>query len=113
MAQEPSNQDDFEESLVHEVIEENPPEEPGVRSEWGDHAGWHRKEYVHLRRAGDRRRNDVNDAKPYVINLVEKSIASEIIPQHNLTAWLLSGSIFVMFLLVRIRSILRRKTRKH
>lgn len=109
MAQEPSNQDDLEETLVREVIKEIPPEVQGVRPEWGDHAGWHRKEYIHLRGADNWQRNDVNDAKPNVINLAEKSIPSEM-RKHNLTAWLLSGSMFVMIFL-RIRSI-RHKTRK-
>ena len=52
MADPSQHQEDFEESLVHEVIEENPPQEQGIRAEWKDHVGWHQKEYVHLRGAG-------------------------------------------------------------
>ncbi len=32
--------------LVREVIEENPPEEQGIRPEWAEHVGWHRKENI-------------------------------------------------------------------
>ena len=32
--------------LVREVIEENPPEEQGIRPEWINHEGWHRKENI-------------------------------------------------------------------
>lgn len=37
------------ESLVQQVLAENPPEERGVRDEWNGHVGWHRKENVQLR----------------------------------------------------------------
>jgi|EP00970_Alexandrium_tamarense_P008678 hypothetical protein len=47
-AHEPSA-DDFEESIVRAVIEENPPEEQGLREEWNEHIGWHQKENVRLR----------------------------------------------------------------
>jgi hypothetical protein len=53
-------QDDFEETLVHEVIQENPVEEQGIRPEWQARAGWHRKEYVHLRGADPKQQNDNN-----------------------------------------------------
>lgn len=32
--------------LVQQVLEENPPEERGVRSEWEEHVGWHVKENI-------------------------------------------------------------------
>eukprot|EP00984_Skeletonema_dohrnii_P026525 scaffold15880_cov113-Skeletonema_dohrnii-CCMP3373.AAC.9 len=32
--------------IVREVIEENPPEEQGIRPEWQNHVGWHRKENI-------------------------------------------------------------------
>jgi hypothetical protein len=57
-----SKQDDFEESLVHAVISENPPQEQGIRSEWEEHIGWNRKEYVHLRGAGSQEGSNMNDA---------------------------------------------------
>ena len=36
-------------ALVQQVIEENPPEDVGVREEWAAHVGWHRREDVALR----------------------------------------------------------------
>ena len=40
--------------LVREVIEENPTEEQGIRPEWIQHVGWHRKEKIfNLRGRGD------------------------------------------------------------
>lgn len=36
--------DDGIDELVREVILENPPEERGVRPEWKEQVGWHRKE---------------------------------------------------------------------
>ena len=38
--------------LVREVIEENPPEEQGIRSEWQEHVGWGRKEDIYNLRGG-------------------------------------------------------------
>lgn len=32
--------------LVREVIKENPLEEQGIRPEWQNHVGWHRKENI-------------------------------------------------------------------
>ena len=39
--------DDFEELLVHAVVEENPPTEQGLRNEWERQTGWHRKEDIY------------------------------------------------------------------
>jgi hypothetical protein len=39
-----------EEALVREVIAENPEEERGVRDEWAQQVGWHRKENIFLGR---------------------------------------------------------------
>jgi len=46
--------DDDEEQLVRQVLAENPVEERGVRDEWQQQVGWHRKEDVSsfLRRRG-------------------------------------------------------------
>ena len=38
--------DDDEERLVHEVIAEDAARGRGVRDEWAQHVGWHRKEDV-------------------------------------------------------------------
>ena len=32
--------------LVREVLQENPPEEQGIRPEWQNHVGWHRREDI-------------------------------------------------------------------
>jgi len=42
------NEDDGA-ALMKQVLEENPPEERGVRDEWVGHVGWHRKENVRKR----------------------------------------------------------------
>ena len=55
------SQDDFEESVVRAVLEENPVREQGVRDEWEDHVGWHRKEDVYLRGG---RSHDIPDLNP-------------------------------------------------
>lgn len=36
--------DDGIDELVREAIQENPPEEQGIRPEWEEQVGWHRKE---------------------------------------------------------------------
>ena len=41
-----SNHDDDHRELVREVIEENPPRAQGIRPEWGERVGWHRKEHI-------------------------------------------------------------------
>ena len=43
--QEVKNTDDGEE-LVQQVRDENPSEDVGIRDEWQDHTGWHRKEEI-------------------------------------------------------------------
>ena len=40
--------DDDEEQLVRQVIAENPVQERGVRDEWAERVGWHRREDVLL-----------------------------------------------------------------
>ncbi len=47
--QEVKNTDDGDE-LVQQVRNENPPEDIGIRDEWNDRTGWHRKEDI--RRTG-------------------------------------------------------------
>lgn len=42
----PDNNDDDVEKLVQQVLAENPVEDRGVREEWNEHVGWHRKEDV-------------------------------------------------------------------
>ena len=44
--EETGNHNDDGADLVQEVIEQNPPEEQGIRDEWDGHVGWHRKEDV-------------------------------------------------------------------
>ena len=39
------NHDDGAE-LVKQVLEQNPPEEQGIREEWDSHVGWHREENI-------------------------------------------------------------------
>jgi len=95
--------DDFEELLVREVIEENPPEDVGIRPEWRYHSGWHRKEYVHLRGDQKQRANGTaSDSK------------HKIMREHDIMASYLWGSAAVMVLVVitilRVRTM-RQKTR--
>ena len=41
---------DFDEdSLVQEIIQENPPAEQGLRAEWKSRTGWNRKEDINSR----------------------------------------------------------------
>ena len=42
----PNTHHDVEELIVQEVRDENPPEDVGLRDEWKDHTGWHRKEVI-------------------------------------------------------------------
>lgn len=43
-----TDKDDDEEALVQQVLAENPVDERGVRDEWVQQVGWHRKEHVGL-----------------------------------------------------------------
>jgi hypothetical protein len=47
---------DDEEKLVRQVLAENPIQDVGVRDEWKEHIGWHRKENVVLRIGGTTQR---------------------------------------------------------
>ncbi len=72
-------QDDFEESLVQAVLEENPPEERGIREEWKDHVGWHRKENIFLRGGGGGDR--VSEGRR---QMQHKIISDSSIPEPNI-----------------------------
>ena len=52
MAEMVNKDDDDEEALVQQVLAESPVDERGVRDEWVQQVGWHRKEHVGLLRAG-------------------------------------------------------------
>lgn len=114
-------QDDFEETLVHEVIQENPVEEQGIRPEWQARAGWHQKEYVHLRGADPKQQNDNNlnadggSANSDVKRSVEKSKESITVSNHNEAFWAVLGAAaavtsIVFIFLSRVRT--RHKIRK-
>lgn len=103
MAQEINKQDDFEESLVRQVIKENPPEEQGFRPEWKEHVGWHRKEYTHLRGAVEVKQQPV--ATPKNTNR-ELYIASD-------KLWFVSRAAVALIVLVIWRTTkTRHKTRR-
>eukprot|EP00579_Thalassiosira_antarctica_P021357 CAMPEP_0201953258 /NCGR_PEP_ID=MMETSP0904-20121228/1685_1 /ASSEMBLY_ACC=CAM_ASM_000553 /TAXON_ID=420261 /ORGANISM="Thalassiosira antarctica, Strain CCMP982" /LENGTH=105 /DNA_ID=CAMNT_0048497083 /DNA_START=85 /DNA_END=399 /DNA_ORIENTATION=- len=59
---DPQIMDDFEASLVHAVVEENPPTEQGLRDEWEKQTGWYRKEDIYQSRQNkDQSLNDFED----------------------------------------------------
>ena len=104
-----SKQDDFEESLVRQVIEENPPEEQGVRPEWEQHAGWHRKEYVGLRGA-EHKQSDANLGNASVEPTTDAEKNAVTFMGNKL--WVFScATVIALLVLLRIRNS-RHKTRK-
>ena len=42
-----AGEEDYYDELVREVIDENPPEEQGIRPEWKEKVGWYRKEDIY------------------------------------------------------------------
>ena len=106
---EAHEQDDFEETLVRQVIEDNPPEEHGERPEWQEHIGWHRKEYIHLRGAESIQQVRTKHANP------EQGVHNDKKPKnyvmHNMVLAAAGIALLCVLLFVRIKS-LRRKTRR-
>ena len=70
-----------EERLVQEVLQENPPDERGVRPEWEAKVGWHRKENLRGGRQHQPRQDLVSDAKGDAGG--ELSITSNIQPNQG------------------------------
>lgn len=107
-------QDDFEESLVRQVIKENPPEEQGKRPEWQEHAGWHRKEYIHLRGAEPIQQVGKNHANPEegVGVMDNKQLAAYDIISSNCAIYItVVAALLFVLLFIRIKRS-RHKTRK-
>ena len=107
-----SKQDDFEESLVHEVLEENPPQEQGIRTEWRQRVGWHQKEYVHLRGAMPERQSDATNNDLNKMNNTMTWTVS--IFNRNMTICFIGVATLIttmILICLRIKSI-RYKTRK-
>jgi hypothetical protein len=46
MTNNDNNEEDDGAALVQQILQENPPDERGVRDEWEGHVGWHRKEDI-------------------------------------------------------------------
>ena len=106
-------QDDFEESLVRAVIIENPPEEQGVRTEWKEHVGWNRKEYVHLRGAGLPEGSNLNDANSKIRKDDEgggETIGTRFRPNNMIFRWL-ALIVFVVSIVLMFLRISRTKSK--
>ncbi len=88
--------------IVREVIEENPPEEQGIRPEWENHVGWHRKENIFNLRG---RVDDKDSASELHRNLPSHADeSSEALPEIQeihifKTASFLSASIVAMLII--------------
>ena len=89
--------------IVREVIEENPPEEQGIRPEWQNHVGWHRKENIFNLRG----REDKEDATPkelprnHEVNTESNDALHGIQEVHtlNTTTFLSSASLITVLII--------------
>lgn len=91
--------------LVLEVIKENPPEEQGLRPEWENHVGWHRKENIFNLR-GHEDEDAASELHPnHPAQTGESNEAlTEIQKTHifNKTSFLSSASILTMLIICKI-----------
>ena len=88
--------------LVREVIEENPPEEQGIRPEWINHEGWHRKENIfNLRGRDDQDAAGSELHRKYLAHIVEsnKTLPHLQKDHTNITTLLSSASIVTVFVI--------------
>lgn len=74
--------EDYYDELVREVIDENPPEEQGIRPEWKEKVGWHRKEDIYTQNStegpSDETGENVGLLKDLLTKLVEKEAKEKI-----------------------------------
>lgn len=89
--------------LVREVIEENPPVEQGIRPEWAEHVGWHRKENIFNLRGRENEKDAASELHRHrPAHADESSEAFTKIPQNhvfNATSFLWSASIVTMLII--------------
>ncbi len=89
--------------LVREVIEENPPEEQGVRPEWAEHVGWHRKENIFNLRGRENEKDAASEIQNHPARTGESN--SDVLPkiqQHDAldaASFLWSASIVTMLII--------------
>ena len=112
-----------EEKLVQEVIQENPPDERGVRPEWDAKVGWHRKENLRGRRQRQHRQDLVGDVERDSSGIL--SITSDVQPNEgaershtvntdrgNVAQWKAASIIVISILVVVAWLLVRRKKTK-
>jgi hypothetical protein len=116
--------DDDEERLVREVLAENPVEERGVRDEWKDRVGWHRKEDVMLRHSDRKQEMKLTEAPHRIHSRPDKTFLRsktkvEEAPSHQglfVTSIRFTGGVVgvlgLVFLVWQIRRILYVARRK-
>ena len=122
--------DDDGETLVRQVIAENPVEERGVREEWVQQVGWHRKDDVlglrgkpkrnRAARASENQPESVKDLKPPSSGDI--SVADDGMGTVQHSRWMQSGIVWkggisiilvgVLFLLRFAGMLSRRKNRR-
>ena len=122
--------DDDGETLVRQVIAENPVEERGVREEWVQQVGWHRKDDVlglrgkpkqnSAARASENQPESVKDLKPPSSGDI--SVADDGMGTVQHSRWMQSGIVWkggisiilvvVLFLLRFAGMLSRRKNRR-
>mmetsp|Transcript_13609 Transcript_13609/g.29606 ORF Transcript_13609/g.29606 Transcript_13609/m.29606 type:complete len:131 (-) Transcript_13609:2185-2577(-) len=115
--QEDEPQDDFEESLVRAVIEEDPPDEQGIRDEWVKQTGWHRKEDIFLRRRHNKKQPDAAKDQGSLLNKIDGTYQPplerhNISPHNTFKTWIeLLVIMITCVLFVRVFRSSRRKRR--
>ena len=90
--------------LVREVIEENPPEEQGIRPEWINHEGWHRKENIFNLRGREEKDAATSELhRKYPAHIDESNNAlSDLQKDHTNIATLLSSASIMTVLVMSI-----------
>jgi hypothetical protein len=102
-------------ALLKEVLEENPPEERGVRDEWTNQVGWHRKEDINPDASTNQLRGSAPSRQPQQEkenSTVDADPATSMTPSASRNAFgLLAMAAFVACILMAMSKLCRHRLR--
>jgi hypothetical protein len=104
-------------ALVKEVLEDNPPEERGVRDEWKHQVGWHRKEDINPGASTNQLRGSAPSRRPQQEKengIVNADPTTSLKPSASRTAFgLLTMAAFVACILMAMSKLCRHRFPLH
>lgn len=89
-----------EERIVQEVLRDFPPEDRGLRSEWHEHVGWHRKENLRGgQRSAQPKQSSIEVEQPLPSNKHDVDHSGQIMSNNQGSPLLWHGMLILLVLL--------------